>query len=107
MSRLNTNELLSEFYKEILIDYPYIDIYQLRDIINGPWILLKEEAKSGRLKGMRMHHFGIFKVFPKKAEAELKVLDKKLKEKKITQAQFDYLTEILTKFIENEKRDNS
>ena len=73
MSKFDNQDLMSEFYQEIKDKYPEVDYNQIKDILFGSWMNLKQEMESGDLRDVRFEFFGVFRVYEKRVAGSHKM----------------------------------
>lgn len=101
--KLDNQSLMSEFHQEIKEKYPDVDYNQIKDICFGPWMFLKKEMESGELKDVRFEFFGVFKVHEKRVDGMIKLNDRLLQVKKITEDKYNHYKNMYEKYKERKK----
>lgn len=55
-------DIASEMYKQIREDFPDMTFAHFKEIVKGPWIMLRESMESEEYVPVRLHFFGLFSV---------------------------------------------
>ncbi len=100
--KYSSEDLIQEFFEKERSKYPGLTKGQMKSICFAPWIFLKEEIKSGELNEVRFKYFGVFRVYPGRAKAQLAKLDRLLSEGSMTKKRYEKLKIILTKYLSSE-----
>lgn len=104
--RIESQELLEEFYSIIKEQYPDLNFEQVKEICFSPWLFVKEVMESGSLEGIRLKYFGTFQVYPGRAKAMLKRNEEKFNKGHIKEKRYLQIKEMITNYlnkIENEE----
>ena len=102
MSRLDTQQLLNEFFEKEKGNFPNVSYDQFRDIVYGPWMHLKKIMEEGSLDEIRIKYFGNFLVHTRKAQAELANIKKRFDAKTIMDKEYFRIKAMIEKFLNNE-----
>ena len=100
---LDNKKLLHEFYVEIGDDYPELNLSQIKEIAFFPFTYLHNLMQGGSLDSMRLKYFGIFKVYGNRIKGLYNKLDTQLKKGNITKERYEYLENMLSKHIKQQK----
>ena len=107
MNKLENDELIEEYYRDIMDKYPHVTLEQLKQICFTPWKFLKQEMESGDLTEVRFKYFGTFQVYPGRAINMLHNLNDRHKYNKIDPKQYFRLKQMLEAFINKQNENNS
>lgn len=105
--KLENDELIEEFYRKIINNYPQLTLEQLKQICFTPWKFLKQEMESGELTEVRFKYFGTFQVYPGRAVHMLHNLNDRHKYNKIDPKQYEKLKTMLEKFIAKQNEESN
>lgn len=97
--KLTHEELFEEFYQQERNKYPGLPKDQFKIICTSPWEFLKQEIKSGALNTIRFKYFGVFQVYPGRAKAQLKKLDRLLEEGQMTEKRHKEVKVMLNRYL--------
>lgn len=89
MSIITNQHLQDEFYELIKDKYPNLTERQIEEITSFPYYKARESLESGTFPVIKLKYFGTFLVYPKKAVAVIKNLDKALIKGRVTQEEHD------------------
>lgn len=98
-NKISNQDLIEEFYDKHLSKYPELTLEEVKEICHAPWRFLKQEMESGELPKVRFKYFGTFKVYPGRAEYQLKNLKERFKFHKIGPKQYFQLKKMIEKFL--------
>ena len=99
------NDLITEFIILLKKDNPELAILKDKEIMEAilsPWNFLKQEISSAKLEEIRFKYFGTFKVYKGRAKNMLFHLNNRLKFNKISKEKYNYYTNMIKKYLENE-----
>ena len=103
MSRLESQDLLNEFFQEEKSNFPEVSYEQFKEVTYGPWKHLKTVFESGTLEEVRIKYFGNFLVHKGKAKAELEKLTKRFKAKTIVDKEYFRIKEMIETYLNKEE----
>jgi len=99
---LSNKELIEEFYELNKDKYPGLSLEQFKEICHAPWRYMKHEIESGELSEIRLKYFGVFRVYPGRAEKMLENLKTRFSKQQIEPKEYFRLKEMLEKFLKDE-----
>jgi hypothetical protein len=97
--KLTFTELAQEFHEKISVEYPEITFEQTKEIVAGPFNMLKEEMTSGKLRTVRFQFFGMFVIYPKRVLELLKRMEKNYLAGEVTQESFTRHKKVLMDYL--------
>lgn len=104
MSKLLPDELNAKFFKSIKSQYPHLSFNQVKSIVDGPWEYLKQVMKEGTLCDVRLKYFGVFTVYPGRAEGVLRDMKKTLDKGLVGEEYYIHTEEKVKNFLEKHEK---
>lgn len=105
MSKFDNQDLMSEFYQEIKDKYPEVDYNQIKDILFGSWMNLKQEMESGDLRDVRFEFFGVFRVHEKRVAGSHKMNQIKLEKGIMPLDKFNHYSNMYDKYFKRKAKE--
>jgi len=98
---LKNDVLQEEFFQKMKLKYPDLQKKECVDAVNTSWVFLRKTMESGTLETVRLKYFGTFQVYKGRATRMLINLKTRYDQGKVSAKQYNKLTRMLNKFIEN------
>ena len=100
--KIDSNILIRQYWDEVKDNYPDMDFEEFKAVCKRPFEYTKEQMESGELPTIRLKYFGTFLVYPKRARSALATVINMNKYKKIAKSEFERISTMLNKYLENE-----
>ncbi len=107
MFKLPIDDLIEEYYQDILKVYPHLTLEEVKTIILSLWNHVKEEMQKEDLPEIRLKYFGVFSVRPSRAKGQLNLLDSRLKNGNINEKQYNKFKTMLKNYLNEVESNNN
>lgn len=97
--KLESRDLLDEFYNLKKQEYPDITQEQMKEVCTSYWEYFKEGVENLDFTSIRFMHLGLFIVYEKRAISLLKHVEEKFSKGKVTQQRYDHIKKRLEDII--------
>lgn len=101
--KINSKDIMDEFFESIRKDYPGVTQDQVKEIAHGPWKSLSHIMASGSLESFRMKYFGVFRVLKSRCKFMLINMERKHKAGNLDLVEFENYKAMINKYLENGK----
>lgn len=102
MVKLESRDLIEEYYNSIKDQYPGLTLEQCKEIVSTPFKMVKESMETEELPTIRLKYLGTFVVYPGRALGALKLLTNRFKLHKIDRAEYFRIKAMVDNFLKRE-----
>ena len=104
--RLRNQELMEEFYRRMLPQFPELTLEQFTAICHTPYRFLRSCIEGDEIVEVRLKYFGSFQVFPGRAKNYLYNLKERLKYHKIEPSVYKRLATMVENYLKTTENEN-